>query len=189
MDGDTLQIGKRTLLFSEKATRKGAAAPAAPPRPAAADSSGRPVTRYIGEELSAAPPSRPSLTTPDDVIAQMGAAPAPNNAGEATVLSGPGFGGLGTRLVAVQGPYAGQSFPLSHAAVSIGRAVEREIALPADTSVSRSHARVTYAEGRHLIADDGSSNGTYVNGGRVSDPRVLSSGDTVQLADTAFRYE
>lgn len=189
-DGDTLQIGKRTLLFSEKATRKGAAPPAAPPRPAAADGSGRPVTRYVGEELSAAPPpGRPPLTTPADVVAQMGAAPAPSFPGEATVLSGPGFGGLGTRLVAVQGPYMGQSFPLSHAAVSIGRAAERDIPLPADTSVSRSHARVTYSDGRHFIADDGSSNGTFVNGGRVSDPRLLSSGDTIQLADTAFRYE
>ena len=189
VDGDTLQIGKRTLLFSEKATRKGAAAPAAAPRPVTADSSGRPVTRYVGEELSAAPPSRPSLTTPDDIVAQMGAAPVPSSSAEATVLSGPGFGGLGSRLVAVQGPYTGQSFPLSHTPASIGRAVEREIALPADTSVSRSHARVTYADGRHFIADDGSSNGTYVNGGRVSDPRLLSSGDTIQLADTAFRYE
>ncbi len=193
-DGDTLQIGKRTLLFSEKATRKGAASPAAPPRPVSADGgSARPVTRYVGEELSAAPPSRPPLTTPDDIVAQMGAAPASSSeatvSGEATVLSGPGFGGLGTRLVAVSGPYTGQSFPLSHAAVSIGRAAEREIPLPADTSVSRSHARVTYEGGRHFIADDGSSNGTYVNGGRVSDPRLLSSGDTIQLADTAFRYE
>lgn len=187
VDGDTLQIGKRTLLFSEKATRKGTA-PAAPlPRQSPNDA--RPATRYVGEELSAAPQSRPPLTTPDDIVAQMGAAPAASNSGEATVLSGPGFGGLGTRLVAVSGPYTGQSFPLSHVPATIGRAAERDIPLPADTSVSRSHARVTYADGRHFIADDGSSNGTFVNGGRISDPRLLSSGDTISLAETAFRYE
>ena len=187
VDGDTIQVGKRTLLFSEKATRKGAASAS---RPAVPEGSTRPATRYVGEELSAVPPpSRPPLTTPADIVAQMGAAPAPSSSSEATVLSGPGFGGLGTRLVAVSGPYTGQSFPLTHAAATIGRAVERDIALPADTSVSRSHARVTYADGRHFIADDGSSNGTFVNGGRVSDPRLLSSGDTIQLADTAFRYE
>jgi pSer/pThr/pTyr-binding forkhead associated (FHA) protein len=182
-DGDTLQIGKRTLLFQEKATRKGRAAAPAGASPNGAGPASP--SRYIGQELGTEPNGRPSLTTPADVIAQMGAAPV----GEATVLSGPGFGGVGTRLVAVQGPYSGQSFPLSHAPATIGRAQERDIPLPADTSISRSHARITYADGRHLIADDGSSNGTFVNGGRITDPRPLSSGDTIQLADTAFRYE
>ena len=201
-DGDTIQLGKRTLLFHEKATRRGAA-----PMPAAPAPPVRPASRFVGEELTASPSEarpqsaagRPPLTTPANVLDQMGSAPDPATAAvspagftpssEATVLTGVGFGGVGTRLVAVQGPYAGQSFPLSHAPALIGRAPERDIPLPADTSVSRSHARITYADGRHFIADDGSSNGTFVNGGRVSDPRLLSSGDTIQLADTAFRYE
>ncbi len=188
-DGDTIQIGKRTLLFQEKATRKGAAvasAAASPARPAA--------SRFVGEELTAQaapePGRRPPLTTPADVIDQMGSAPAAEAVrAETTVPSLPGFGGVGTRLVAVQGPYTGQSFPLSHVPAVIGRAPERDIALPADTSVSRSHARITYADGRHFVADDGSSNGTFVNGQRVSDARLLSSGDTITLADTSFRYE
>ena len=201
-DGDTIQLGKRTLLFHEKATRRGAA-----PMPAAPAPPVRPASRFVGEEMTASPSEarpqsaagRPPLTTPANVLDQMGSAPDPATAAvspagfapssEATVLTGVGFGGVGTRLVAVQGPYAGQSFPLSHAPALIGRAPERDIPLPADTSVSRSHARITYADGRHFIADDGSSNGTFVNGGRVSDPRLLSSGDTIQLADTAFRYE
>ena len=182
-DGDTLQIGKRTLLFSEKATRKGVTS--ASPSASSVPPPTRPASRFVGEELMNEPPPRPPLTTPPDVVAQMGAAPT----GDATVPAGPGFGGLGTRLVAVQGPYLGQAFPLFHVPVAIGRAPERNIALPADTSVSRSHARITYAEGRHFIADDGSSNGTFVNGGRVTEPRRLSSGDTIQLAETAFRYE
>lgn len=186
-DGDTLQIGRRTLLFFEKATRKGAVSAA--PVPVTA-SNARPASRYVGEELSAPPLGHSSLTTPADVVAQMGAAPveaAP--AQQATVLTGPGFGGLGSRLVAIQGPYSGQSFLLSHTTASIGRATERDIALSADTSISRTHARISYAEGRHFIADDGSSNGTFVNGGRVGEPRLLSSGDTIQLAETVFRYE
>ena len=73
--------------------------------------------------------------------------------------------------------------------MTIGRAPDRTVPLPADTTISRTHARVTYAEGRHWVADDGSSNGTFVNGGRVTDPRPLSSGDTIVLGDTALRYE
>jgi pSer/pThr/pTyr-binding forkhead associated (FHA) protein len=191
-DGDTIQIGKRTLLFQEKATRKGALAVA--PRPVAPNAAASPA-RYIGQEIGTEPNPRPSLTTPADVIEQMGAAPAAEtnrseiSRSETTIQSLPGFGGVGTRLVAVQGPYTGQSFPLSHNTAFIGRAPERDIPLSADTSVSRSHARITYADGRHFISDEGSSNGTFVNGGRISDPRLLSSGDTIQLADTAFRYE
>jgi len=192
-DGDTIQIGRRTLLFHEKATRRSGASPApvgqgVPAVPAGA-------TRYVGQELagaSAVPspvPARPALTTPDEIVAQMGAAPV----SDATVLSpgmsGAGMGGAGTRLICVQGPYAGQSFPLSHAPATIGRAPEQTIPLPADTSISRLHARITYAEGRHLLADGGSSNGTFVNGSRVADARPLSSGDTIVLGDTALRYE
>ena len=186
-DGDTIQLGKRTLLFQEKATRKGGAAiPNAggigvPPT---ASQGERPAPRYVGQELANTPHApRPSLTTPADVIAQMGDAPV----SDATVLSV--GGGLGSRLLCVQGPYNGQSFPLSHAPVTIGRAPDRAIPLPADTTISRTHARITYANGRHLVADDGSSNGTFVNGGRVTDPRPLSSGDTIVLGDTALRYE
>lgn len=104
-------------------------------------------------------------------------------------MSGGALTGLGTRLICVQGPYAGQSFLLSHAPTTLGRAAECDIALSADTSVSRSHARITYAESRHLIGDNGSSNGTFVNGARVAGARPLSPGDTIQLGDTAFRYE
>ena len=160
----------------------------------------------MGQELAgaSATPSRPPLTTPDDIVAQMGAAPvsdatvfSPGMSGPgmsappmtSATLSSPGMGGAGTRLVCVQGPYSGQSFPLSHAPATIGRAPEQTIPLPADTSISRLHARITYADGRHLLADGGSSNGTFINGSRVADARPLSSGDTIVLGDTALRYE
>jgi pSer/pThr/pTyr-binding forkhead associated (FHA) protein len=204
-DGDTIQLGRRTLLFHEKATRRSAADASPIPVGAPAGQAAPTAPRYVGQELSGASatpslgPARPPLTTPDEIVAQMGAAPV----SDATVLSpgmsspgmsstgigGAGMGGAGTRLVCVQGPYAGQSFPLSHAAATIGRAPEQTIPLPADTSISRLHARITYADGRHLLADGGSSNGTFVNGSRVADARPLSSGDTIVLGDTALRYE
>ena len=200
-DGDTIQLGRRTLLFHEKATRRSAAGVSSAPPGAPASQATPAAPRYIGQELSGATatPARPPLTTPDEIIAQMGTAPV----SDATVLSpglsspglgssamsGAGMGGAGTRLVCVQGPYAGQSFPLSHAPATIGRAPEQSIPLPADTSISRLHAHITYAEGRHLLSDGGSSNGTFVNGSRVADARPLSSGDTIVLGDTALRYE
>ena len=187
-DGDTIQLGKRILLFHEKATQKeGPPAPAAVDRGGAGEVSPAPSpARYVGQELagSATVAPRPSLTTSAEVIAQMGTAPS----GDATVMS-VGSSGLGTRLVCIQGPYAGQSFPLSHAPTTIGRAADRDIALPADTSVSRTHARIVYQASRHVVSDDGSSNGTVVNGSRLAVPQPLNPGDLIQLGDTVLRYE
>ncbi|MBV9851214.1 MAG: FHA domain-containing protein [Armatimonadetes bacterium] len=193
-DGDTIQIGRRTLLFQEKATRgavpkiaplapnAGGARerPAAVPAPPGLGAGGPAPTRYIGQELSEAatvPPAHPQL-------GMGGASP------EATVVMGrDGAGGLGTRLVGTAGPYAGQSFPLSHETLTLGRATDCGIALPADTLVSRRQAEISYTDGRHRLRDLGSSNGTWVNGQRLTGPHPLAVGDLIQIGDTVFRYD
>ena len=189
-DGDTIQIGKRTLLFHEKATRHdgasvpvsrgaGAASAALCSRPAA--------PRYVGQELTG------TAITPASLADHAGRRRRADGGRPALRRDRPERrprpAAWASRLVCVAGPYLGQSFPLSHAPGPIGRAPERDIALPADTSVSRSHARITYADGRHAVSDDGSSNGTFVNGARVGEARPLNAGDTIQIGDTAFRYE
>ena len=184
-DGDTIQIGKRTLLFQEKATR-GAAARSAPvpvasvPAPALPAPPSTP-TRYIGQELTEAVPLRPA--TPGPVLGGGSASDA------TVVLNRPAPGGLGTRLVGTAGPYAGQSFPLSHEVRTLGRATDCDIPLSADTLISRRQAEITYGEGRHSLYDLGSSNGTFVNGQRLSAPHLLASGDLIQFGDTSLRYE
>ena len=57
--------------------------------------------------------------------------------------------------------------------------------------VSRFHCVIRASEGRHVIVDAGSTNGTTVNGIRVKDtPVLLESGDVVELsAEVAFVYE
>jgi FHA domain len=51
-------------------------------------------------------------------------------------------------------------------ALSIGRDAENDVVLP-KTTVSRRHATLLFLEGRWLIEDRGSANGTFVNGERV----------------------
>jgi pSer/pThr/pTyr-binding forkhead associated (FHA) protein len=197
-DGDTLQIGRRTLQFHEKATRNNPIQPAAPAAPAAGASP------YVGQELAdtTVVALRPSLTTPLQIVEQMGTAPeaaAPllslaQPVSDATVMmTSPVYEdahlGIGTRLVCTEGPYAGQSFALSHAPQTLGRGTDRDLPFPADTSVSRAHARIAYENGRHFVADDGSSNGTFVNGLRLDVPRALRPGDLLQLGGTTLRYE
>lgn len=72
---------------------------------------------------------------------------------------------------------------------SRSRAVTPEIDLavpPADPCVSRQHARLlAQADGSWAVVDDGSENGTYVNGGtipiRSTQPIPLADGDRVHL--------
>ncbi len=99
-----------------------------------------------------------------------------------------GIDGMGSRLVAIEGPYAGQSFSLGLGAVTIGRSPDNIIPLVNDTTISRHHAHVGDEAGRHVLYDDGSSNGTFVNSVRVT-IQTLTPGDVVQFGASKFRYE
>ena len=56
----------------------------------------------------------------------------------------------------------------------------------ADDTVSRRHAELRFDDGRWMLRDLGSSNGTWVNGRRVLEAEV-APGDEVQLGDCALR--
>jgi FHA domain/Domain of unknown function (DUF1707) len=56
----------------------------------------------------------------------------------------------------------------------------------ADDTVSRRHAELRMVDGRWILRDLGSSNGTWVNGRRVMEAEV-APGDEVQLGGCAFR--
>jgi EAL domain-containing protein (putative c-di-GMP-specific phosphodiesterase class I) len=68
----------------------------------------------------------------------------------------------------------------------IGRRQDLALALGCQT-VSNLHAEIGEADGVLVLRDLGSTNGTYVNGRRVSEPVVLHEDDLVQFANIAFR--
>ena len=104
-----------------------------------------------------------------------------------------GFGGgapasgSGPRLVAMGGAYLGQVFPI-HGAAVIGRDASNPIPLDRDTTASRRHAQISDQGGVFLIQDLGSSNGTYVNGAKITETQ-LSPGDEIAIGGTRFRFE
>jgi pSer/pThr/pTyr-binding forkhead associated (FHA) protein len=57
-----------------------------------------------------------------------------------------------------------------------------------DSTVSRKHARVENEGGAFVVYDEGSSNGTTVNGVRVTRQQI-SPGDTVAFGSSMFRFE
>lgn len=82
-------------------------------------------------------------------------------------------------LVVIRGPNAGSRFLLDRDATTVGRHPDAHIFLD-DVTVSRRHAEVHRRDGRIVVEDLGSLNGTYVNGERVEE-RPLTSGDEVQI--------
>jgi pSer/pThr/pTyr-binding forkhead associated (FHA) protein len=80
-------------------------------------------------------------------------------------------------------------FGLSTAATTVGREMGCDIVLGADPTVSRLHARIAREGVGFVLYDNGSSNGTFVNGQRVRAPVPLAPGDAVQFGATRFHFE
>ncbi len=93
------------------------------------------------------------------------------------------------RIVMRSGPIPGSSYFLEKAEVTLGRDLANDIPVP-DQEISRRHARfITRADGVYL-EDLGSTNGTFVNGVRISSPQRLTNGDLITLAEaTAISFE
>ncbi|HEV8187432.1 MAG TPA: FHA domain-containing protein [Pyrinomonadaceae bacterium] len=73
--------------------------------------------------------------------------------------------------------------------LNVGRASDNELTLN-DASVSKIHAALLMSgEGTLLVADTGSTNGTYINGRRISygESRLIEDGDVVGFGDVEVR--
>lgn len=92
------------------------------------------------------------------------------------------------RLIGAQGVYSGRVFEITAPSMVIGRDAANDIALPDDSTVSRKHAVIASAGGEFTITDQGSSNGTFVNGARITSQK-LAPGDEIQIGGTKFRFE
>ena len=89
----------------------------------------------------------------------------------------------GFRLVMRRGPQPNQIFELNKDIISIGRDVTNEITIN-DPEVSRHHCRLTRGPSGYTLEDLGSTNGTFVNGQRLTGARPLSPNDLVGLGET-----
>jgi EAL domain-containing protein (putative c-di-GMP-specific phosphodiesterase class I) len=75
------------------------------------------------------------------------------------------------------------SFPFT-----IGRLAPADL-LVNSSRVSREHAAIHSRDGRYFVQDRGSTNGTFVNGQRITDQEVeLRDGDALVIADVEFTF-
>jgi len=84
------------------------------------------------------------------------------------------------------GPEQGRVFSLKGVNILIGRREDCQIIFN-DTSVSRRHARLELHRGRYTIQDLGSTNGTLVNGVRITS-KVLEPGDVLTFGTTVCTF-
>jgi transcriptional regulator with GAF, ATPase, and Fis domain len=90
------------------------------------------------------------------------------------------------RLVAISGPLSGEVFSLTAGGVRIGRDASNDICLP-DLALSRAHCAIGTADGTWRICDSQSSNGTFVNGAKVTDHR-LHDRDQIAVGGSVFLF-
>ncbi len=87
------------------------------------------------------------------------------------------------RLIAADGT----EFELS-GEMSIGRSDDCDITVN-DSRVSRKHARIAVENGKVVLEDLGSANGTYINGQRLEGQQELSSGDGIAFDNAQFTFQ
>jgi hypothetical protein len=154
----------RSDLFGQRVRKLQADAPAGPPV-ASSPFPSSPVT-----------PVPSALTSP---VAPHPAAPASGPGGETASTEN------ATRLVITSGAKAGAEFPLGRDEITIGRSSDSAIIIR-DDYTSTHHARLMLWNGRWMIQDLDSTNGTFLNGSRVTVPTPIPLGATVKVGATTF---
>lgn len=96
-------------------------------------------------------------------------------------------------LVFLNGDLLAVPIPLEREEVILGRALEADVRVN-DTKVSRQHAKITALSDprdptpNYLITDLNSSNGTFVNGDKITQ-ETLQNGDKIAIGDHILRFE
>ncbi|MCS6829012.1 MAG: FHA domain-containing protein [Armatimonadota bacterium] len=190
-DGDTIQIASMRLQFFEKATRS--------------------LVREAMERLEK-PVSRPAL--PDylcpycgerkhPVTGQCACSVVPGAAAQVAIPSAalpvalqtssgaavrPAAGAVATKLVILAGARAGATFALQGDVITIGREPGRDVQIDFDPTVSRRHARLERQGNQWVLIDEGSRNGSFVNGQPVQQ-QAVQIGDILRFGGTEMRVE
>lgn len=90
-------------------------------------------------------------------------------------------------LVVIAGAELGTRVELLGGEVRIGRSDQNGLCINSDL-VSRHHATVLSEGDMHVVRDEGSTNGTFVNDLKLSMPHMLADGDQIRIGRTVIKY-
>ncbi|GAA1800206.1 FHA domain-containing protein FhaB/FipA [Agromyces neolithicus] len=153
----------RSDLFGQRVRKLQTESPVAAPAPAASSF-----------------PSSPATGVPAANTAAV-AAPVATSASNGELASNENA----SRLVITSGTKSGAEFPLGRDEITIGRSSDSAIIIR-DDYTSTHHARIMLWNGRWMIQDLDSTNGTFLNGSRVTVPVPIPLGATVKVGATTF---
>jgi pSer/pThr/pTyr-binding forkhead associated (FHA) protein len=86
------------------------------------------------------------------------------------------------QLVMHSGPTPGKIFPMEGDVITIGREAGNGIVIN-DAEVSRKHTQFVFQGGKYIVTDLGSTNGTFVNGQRLTGQHILQPGEVISLGE------
>src|SRR4051812_9046354 len=72
--------------------------------------------------------------------------------------------------------------------INVGRVQGNDLMLPKG-NVSKHHARLIFRDGRFIVTDLKSTNGTYVNGRKIAQATIVREGDKIYIGDFVLRIE
>ncbi len=90
-------------------------------------------------------------------------------------------------VVVASGGLSGQRFVLGPTPITVGKGPSN-IQITDDPTVSTRHAQLYQAGADFVVADLGSTNGTFVNNQRVTQPTRLGDGDLVRFGNTQIKF-
>ena len=131
------------------------------------------IVRSASRELRGAPVAESVILQPTDATS-LGLAPVRQ-----------------ARLVVLKSPAleTGEEIPVDSLPITVGRGGQNEVPLDGDEFASAEHARFEARRDGLWVEDVGSTNGTFVNGSRVTTARRLTKGDVVRIGQTDLRAE
>jgi hypothetical protein len=116
---------------------------------------------------------------------------APQQAAAAGFVPAPALTRQLGRLVVLASPALeeGDEIVIDSSPITLGRGVTNDVPLPEDEYASTRHARLEPRRDGIWVEDIGSTNGTFVNGIRLTRERRLAPGDLLRIGETDLRFE
>jgi pSer/pThr/pTyr-binding forkhead associated (FHA) protein len=171
---DVIRIGNDEFRFyAEGAASPAASAPSAPAPPAS-------------EAGPASQPAGASQRLSDTMLGIPAAKPA-SEATKRDTPPSPVAAPLASFLFRT-GALKGRRLPIKVPVVNIGRGDYNDVVI-ADPSVSTMHAKLQRRDAIWILTDLGSTNGTFVEGERLSGEAALSPGTTLKFGDISALFE
>jgi hypothetical protein len=93
---------------------------------------------------------------------------------------------MNLELIILEGPQAGLHVPVGPVTVTFGRSPEASVSFPEDIFMSGTHLKVHAAPGGAMLADQHSTNGSFLNGRRITEA-IARPGDVVKIGSLTMQ--